>query len=158
MQILDAHPDDCEQILALMPRLASFDLPDNRNPRHLWSGDAEMLKRWADGDLDLCQVSVAKDSADNVVGMAMVTMRQELLSGNDSAHLEALAVSQDAQGHGIGRKLLQHAEKRAIDAGARSMSLHVFACNERARYVYERAGFDGELVRYIKTYSSDALS
>ena len=34
--------------------------------------------------------------------------------------------------------------------GARSMSLHVFSTNMRARAVYERLGYDGELMRYIK--------
>jgi ribosomal protein S18 acetylase RimI-like enzyme len=36
--------------------------------------------------------------------------------------------------------------------------LHVFATNERARRLYERAGFDGELLRYIKRFRDDALS
>ena len=30
------------------------------------------------------------------------------------------------------------------------MTLHVFAVNERARRLYEQAGYDGELMRYIK--------
>jgi DNA-binding transcriptional ArsR family regulator len=37
--------------------------------------------------------------------------------------------------------------------GALSMSLHVFARNTRARAVYERAGYSGELMRYIKHFS-----
>jgi ribosomal protein S18 acetylase RimI-like enzyme len=30
------------------------------------------------------------------------------------------------------------------------MTLHVFANNERARSVYERTGYAGELLRYVK--------
>jgi hypothetical protein len=49
-------------MLELFPRLASFDLPDNRNPEHLWEDDARMLKEWAEGKRDDCLVHVAKNA------------------------------------------------------------------------------------------------
>ena len=54
------------------------------------------------------------------------------------------------EGRGIAKALLAMAETAARDLGAGSMSLHVFAVNARARGLYERAGYDGELMRYIK--------
>ena len=35
------------------------------------------------------------------------------------------------------------------------MTLHAFANNERARSVYDRAGWNGELLRYVKPLTSD---
>jgi GNAT superfamily N-acetyltransferase len=144
-------------MLELFPRLASFDLPDNRNPKHLWADDARMLTDWAAGNRDDCFVLVAKDEEDRVLGVAMVTLKPELLSHAPSAHLEALVVADNAEGQGVGGSLLAAAEEEARQRGALSMTLHVFALNQRARKVYERAGYDGELIRYIKSFCDDAL-
>lgn len=157
MKVVEAKPADYEGMLELFPRLASFDLPQNRNPEHLWGGDAEILKGWAKGKRDDCFVHVAKNDDDKVLGVAMVTMRPELLSHSPSAHLEALAVDENAEGQGVGTALLASVEEEAQQRGALSMSLTVFARNQRARKVYERAGYDGELLRYIKPFSDSAL-
>ena len=157
MKVQEAESTDYEDLLELFPRLAAFDLPQNRNPDHLWGGDAEILKDWAAGKRDDCLVHVAKNEAGKVLGVAMVTMRPELLSHAPSAHLEALVVAENAEGQGVGSALLASVEEEAQQRGALSMSLTVFARNQRARKVYERAGYDGELLRYIKPFSDSAL-
>ena len=117
-----------------------------------------MLREWSDGKRDDCLVYVARDEDDSLLGMAMVTLREELLSHNASSHLEAIVVDKKAEGRGVGGALLTAVEEGACERGAKSMSLHVFARNARARQIYERSGFDGELIRYIKSFSDDALS
>jgi len=157
-RIVTAQPSEHDQILELFPALASFDVPENRNPRHLWEGDADMLRDWAAGTRPDCFVLVARDDGSGLVGAAMVSMREELLSHNPSAHLEAIVVAARAQRRGIASALLQAAEAQAQELGAKSMTLHVFANNERARSLYEKSGYDGELIRYIKSFTGDALS
>ncbi len=157
MYISLAEYSDIDSLAALFPRLASFSVPDRRNPKHLWEGDYELLLEWTRGDSPHCLVNVAKDDDGNVLGMTMVTLREELLSHSPSAHLEVLVVAAEAEGCGVGGALLAAAESSAREHGARSMSLHVFARNERARAIYERAGYDGELLRYIKPFDDDAL-
>jgi ribosomal protein S18 acetylase RimI-like enzyme len=149
IRILEAEPDHVEAILALLPRLADYDIPPSRNARDLWRHDAELLRQWQTGEAD-CIVHVAVGADDAVVGLSLVRLRPELLSEAPSAHLEALAVDRRAEGKGIARALLQVAEEAALAHGAESMTLHVFAVNRRARRLYERAGYDGELMRYIK--------
>jgi ribosomal protein S18 acetylase RimI-like enzyme len=158
LKVLKAKATDLDNMLELFPRLASFDLPENRNPEHLWAGDARMLVDWAAGKRDDCLVCIAKDEGGRVLGVVMATLQPELLSHVPSAHLEALVVADFAEGQGVGGSLLAVAEEKARQRGALSMSLHVFARNERARKVYERAGYEGELVRYIKSFSDDALN
>ena len=153
-----ADPQDCDKMLALFPRLASFELPNDRNPDHLWGGDAEMLRNWATTGNDRCLVNVARDPDGTIVGVTMVTLGKELLSHAPSAHLEAIVVAESAEGKGVGRMLLEAAEAAARDRGAQSMSLHVFFTNSRARKLYERHGFDEELIRCIKAFSKEALS
>ena len=149
-QIRRAANDDCDAIMALMPRLASFDVPKSRNPVDLWRSDAAIFKRWLDGEAAECLVHVAVDDAKNVLGFTLVSLRPELLSHEPSAHLEAIAVSEEAQGTGVGQALLTAAENEAKANGAKTMTLHVFAVNTRARGFYEKSGYDGELLRYIK--------
>ena len=50
IEIRDAELADGDAMLALMPRLAEFDVPETRNPEHLWKDDANMLRRWLAGE------------------------------------------------------------------------------------------------------------
>jgi ribosomal protein S18 acetylase RimI-like enzyme len=153
--IRDATHADGEAILALMPRLADYDTPPSRDPKHLWMHDAELLEQWRKGDAE-CLVHVAVDADDAVLGFSLVRMRPELLSLEPSAHLEAIAIDKRAEGMGIGTALLAEAEASAKAHGAETMTLHVFAVNSRARALYEKVGYEGELMRYIKPLGGGA--
>jgi len=148
-----ACAEDADAMFALMPRLAAFEIPDSRTPEHLWMHDAAMLRRWLDGDADDVLVHVAEDGSGEILGIAMASLRPELLSTEPSAHLEAIAVAEGTEGQGIGKRLLTAVEDDVRSRGALTMTLHVFATNERARGFYEHAGYDGELMRYIKPLS-----
>lgn len=144
-----ATPDDVDGIASIMPRLADFNVPENRNPDHLWQGDLKMVHEWARGerdDVDVCVASTAK----KVIGVAMLSMRKELLSSEPSVHLEVLALHKSAEGFGIGAALMDEVDRLAKNRGAKSVTLHVFANNTKARALYERKGFDSELIRCIK--------
>lgn len=158
MHISEAEPAECDAMLALFPRLASFELPNDRNPRHLWEGDAAKLREWAAGKIPECLVNVARGDDGALLGLTMVSLREELLSHRSSAHLEAIVVAEGAEGQGVGRALLDAAEESARSRGAMSMSLHVFSTNKNARRLYARAGFDEELIRCIKPFEEDSLA
>ena len=148
-EITDATPADGDSMMALMPRLADFDVPASRNPEHLYKDDAKLLQRWIDGKEE-CLVHIAVAESQSVLGFTLVRLRPELLSREPSAHLEAIAVDESAEGMGVAKALLDVAERSAKANGAKTMTLHVFASNVRARNFYDRAGYDGELMRYIK--------
>ena len=150
MQIRDASCDDIPAIQALLPLLASFDVPLRRNPEHLWRGDEEMLLDWGAGKRGDVFVRVAVQE-EVVAGACIVSLREELLSHEPSAHLEVVVVSQNTQGTGLGRKLMCDAEMQAQSRGAWSMTLHVFGVNKKARGLYDKLGYDPELIRYSKT-------
>ena len=161
--IRPAIPADLDQGLALLPLLADFEVPTKRNPRHLWEGDAQLLRNILDdqnaGD-SFCHVAVGRVAVERVavegaaeetvLGLVIVTMRNELMSQAPSAHLEAIVVSPDARGRGLGRRLLVHTEQEVRARGALSLSLHVFANNHRARRLYDQVGFESELIRATK--------
>lgn len=145
-----ARETDGDAMLALLPRLAAFKIPESRTAEHLWVHDAALMRDWVGGKTENVLMQVAEDEAGTVVGVAMVSLRPELLSHEPSAHLEAIAVSADVEGQGVGQALLRAAEDDATANGAKTITLHVFANNQRARGFYEHAGYDGELMRYIK--------
>ncbi len=145
-----ALPSDGEAMRSLLPRLASFDIPARRSAKDLWRGDEQSLQAWLDGEAPNCLAHVAVDANNAVLGLSLVSLREEMLSHEPSAHLEVLAVAREAEGKGIGRALIVAAENTAQERGALTMTLHVFANNTRARHVYEELGYSGEIIRYIK--------
>lgn len=150
-EIRSATAADGDAMLALMPRLAEFDIPESRDPEHLYRDDAALLRRWIAGDTDDCLVHVAEDGDGAILGLTLVRLRPEALSHEPSSHLEAIAVSKDAEGKGVAKALLAAAEGEALRQGAQTMTLHVISTNTRAREFYERSGYDGEIIRYIKS-------
>lgn len=150
IDVRNARAKDGEAMLAILPRLAAFELPESRTAEHLWVHDAALMREWIDGKADNVLMHVAEDGDQSIVGVAMVTLRPEMLSHEPSAHLEAIAVSEDVEGQGVGQRLLDAAENEARAQGAKTITLHVFSNNKRARGFYERSGYDGELMRYIK--------
>ena len=141
---------ELEAICELLPRLADFELPAGRVPEHLWQGDEKIIRAWATGSERGCLLNVAEGEAKKLLGVAMCRLRDELLSGEPSAHLEILMVAKDAEGRGIGKQLIAATEHSARAHGAKSMTLNAFRTNTRARRLYEQLGYDGELIRYIK--------
>lgn len=148
--IRKASSTDAGIIKAMLPRLANFEIPPVRTPEQLWQGDRDLVESWEKGERE-CLVYLATQGNDgDVLGAFIVTLREEVLNHEPSAHLEVLVVAEAAEGRGIGNALLQQAQIASKEAGAQSMSLHVFASNTRARAVYEKQDFDGELLRYYK--------
>lgn len=150
MKVRDARPSDGDAMLALMPRLAAFDIPTDREPEHLYHDDAALMRRWLAGDADDCLVQVAVGENEALLGFTLTRLRPDALSHEPSAHLEAIAVAEDAEGRGVGKALLDAAEMNARENGAQSLTLHVISSNDRARSFYEYRGYFAEMLRYIK--------
>ncbi len=148
--IRSAKQTDLSALNLILPRLADFDVPEIRNPKDLWSGDAKLMEKALTGEADNTFVIVAADPDDVAVGVAMYTIKPELLSGDTSAHLEVLAVHEEHSRQGLGKKLIDATSADATGKGATCMSLHVFSNNARAREVYKATGFDEELIRCFK--------
>lgn len=153
-EIRPGRLSDVDAIAAMMPDLASFETLAGRNPKDLWEGDLATLHRWRDGKEPSVMVHVAEATGGTpsgaVEGFTMVRLREEAMSHEPSSHLEAIVVHENARGAGLGKKLLANAEHHAKLAGAKTMTLHVFEKNVRARAVYKKSGYDEEIIRDIK--------
>ena len=160
-KIRNAVAGDLEHIIPLLPRLADFDIPEGREADELWAGDKAMMLAWANAERKDINVFVAimcesptevteTTASDSIVGVSAVSWRNDPHSGKSSAHLEILALDKRVEGLGLGKRLLETAEKHALEHNASAMTLHVYAVNSRARNLYEKLGFEVEIIRYNK--------
>ncbi len=79
--------------------------------------------------------------------------------GGDVADIMTVAVTPAARGHGLGRRLLDELEARAVARRAASVMLEVRADNAAAIALYERAGYAvvSTRRRYYQPGDVDAL-
>ena len=83
---------------------------------------------------------LAFDAA-RAVGAAVCVWGFSTFSGCPSLNVHDLAVLPAHRGRGIGRLLLQEAERRARARGSSKLTLEVHASNEGAIRLYQRFGF-----------------
>ena len=139
--ISEANTHDLDEIEALLPRLAAFDVPTHRVREHLWHGDRDMVRDWAAGKRDDVNAIVATSQDERkIIGVAVISFRKELLSGDPSAHLEVLALDKSAEGHGIATALMQEAENSHLPT-ALSACLYMYSptTHEHAPCMKEKA-------------------
>ena len=94
--------------------------------------------------------AVAEDSRGSVLGAAYAERAIDYFTEEAHAHLGILAVALEAEGRGVGRALMATMEQWAIDEGYRFVTLNVFAGNDRAAAIYERAGYRTDATKLIK--------
>jgi ribosomal protein S18 acetylase RimI-like enzyme len=91
-----------------------------------------------------CMVLVAVDDADSILGT--ITLEpfdpsSELARDDTEADIRAFAVAAQAQGQGVGRKLLLAAIERAEKRGLRRLRLCTQPAMRAAQHLYAAAGF-----------------
>lgn len=102
----------------------------------------------------------------------LVARREDTLAGFVAMELEregyerdcqrgrvtALYVRPDDRSRGIGRRLLDRAERDLAAAGAAVVALEALADNDRARSLYDECGYEPHRVTYEKPIESDTHS
>jgi ribosomal protein S18 acetylase RimI-like enzyme len=79
-----------------------------------------------------------------IVGWGKIEHPTPLRASAHVWHVTGLAVDPASEGRGAGRALVEAMIDVARERGGTRMTLRVFAPNERARRLYERAGFEVE--------------
>jgi GNAT superfamily N-acetyltransferase len=114
---------------------------------------AAWFHRLANGELDHppgTETFVAADRDDRPLGLLMVQPAKEYFTGGERAYVEVLAVTGEAEGRGVGRALMEQAEKWARARGYGEIALDVFASNDRAIRFYQQAGYEADHIRMVK--------
>jgi len=142
--------DDDDFILALVPRFVDFHLPNWRKRHECIDGIRKDLSRHLEEQPANSFLFVAEDDDGTPVGFVHLQKTQDYFTGRINCHISDLAVAQPHEGKGVGRALLEHAEAWAREHRCHLVTLAVFPGNERARKIYEEAGYGADLLRLAK--------
>ena len=145
MIIRNASPADRPVIVSLAGRLTAFDLPRWRQPDEISNADARAMMEAVLEGSDQNEVLVAEQDGEVVGCLHMLTMTD--FFGRKHAHISVIATTESAEGRGVGKAMLQHAEEWSRARGMTLLTLNVFDANARAKRFYERAGFAPETLK-----------
>ena len=139
MTVRPLGPADVEACAAIMSALPLW--------RHYGVSADEAREVFAGALRGAAHVQVADDGA-RVVGFVEYLLRGTF---GHSGYVWAIGVAADAQGRGVGGRLMDAAEAAIFEAGP-NVFLLVNATNARARHFYERRGYRraGELTDYVR--------
>ena len=142
-----------EPMLAMLAaRLSAFELPPWRAPHEIADADSRaMIAAAASGNPD-DEVLIAERGGE-VVGCLHVLAVTDFF-GLRHGHVSVIATTEAAEGSGVARSLMEHAEQWTAERGLPLLTLNMFAGNARARRFYEIAGFEVEMVKYAKRVNS----
>lgn len=146
-----ASPDDDEFILALAERFVDFELPKWRRRNVVLEGIRNDIARHLEDQPPGSFMFIAEDdSSGERVGFFHLQLVVDFFTGHQNCHISDLAVIQSLDGKGVGQALLGFAERFAREHRCERLQLAVFPGNERARAIYESAGFGVEMLRMVK--------
>ncbi|HEX7130263.1 MAG TPA: GNAT family N-acetyltransferase [Rhodanobacteraceae bacterium] len=151
LRIRAADAGDDAFVLSLVERFVGFDLPAWRKRNDCANGIRRDLKRTLENLPAGEALFVAEDENGERVGFLRLQKTRDFFSGKPNCHISDLAVAHGHDGQGIGRALLGHAQAWAKQNRCVLITLAVFPGNERARALYERAGFGSDLLRMAKS-------
>jgi GNAT superfamily N-acetyltransferase len=121
-----------------------------RSASALDAGEGRVLNAFFDDRKADTALWVAEHAVTTVVGAAYAEMITDYFTQERHGHLGILMVAQEAEGRGVGRRLLETVERWAHEQGSRFLTLNVFARNGNAFAFYERSGFQSDFMRMIK--------
>jgi ribosomal protein S18 acetylase RimI-like enzyme len=149
LTIRPAINSDLEFLLGLVPRLSGFGLPPSREVKALETFSYDLLRKALLEPTATTAILIAEADGKKL-GFIHLEEEKEFFSGEAQGYIANLAISQEAEGKGVGRALMNAAEAWAKERGYRYLTLNVFATNRRARTFYEKLGYAEDVLRLTK--------
>jgi GNAT superfamily N-acetyltransferase len=95
-------------------------------------------------------VLIASDEAGNQLGFLHATIDESVFTGEHVGYVSTVAITAEARGTGIGRRLMLATEQWARRQDCALMTLEVFAQNTTARAAYARLGYQEQTLKLAK--------
>ena len=134
VRIVQATEDDVAVVLRLIKALAEYERLSDRVV-----ATEESLRRNLFGARPMADVMIAFVGSEPV-GFAVFFPTFSTFAGRPGLHLEDLYVEPAWRGRGVGRKLLAHVARIAVDRGCHAVSWLVLTWNEPAIRFYRSLG------------------
>ncbi|WP_407538511.1 N-acetyltransferase [Deinococcus radiomollis] len=140
---------DRPALLGLADRFVTFGLPTRYDAEKVLGARTRELSKLLISGPDHA-VLVAEDER-GLAGFVEVRAERDASSAEPQAYLASIAVAREAEGQGLGRILMAAAEAWARARGLPTLTLHVFATNDRARGFYHSLGFQEDTLFLTKS-------
>jgi GNAT superfamily N-acetyltransferase len=148
VRIRPASGSDQAFVHKVTGRLAAFGPPPWRTPDEIVEAERRTLNAFFVDPPSDAALLIAEN--DTPLGFIYLETQIDYFTRESQGHVGIIAVDDVAEGKGVGRALLDAAASWARARGFRRLTLNVFEGNDRARQVYERAGFQPETLRYVR--------
>lgn len=150
IRIRDYRPSDREFILSLVSRFSEFTLPEWRQREEIDGTNLASIERALEALKPDSAIYIAENENGTPAGFIHLQTETDYFRDEKYGYISDLAVDEPFEGQGIGRLLLKAAEDWARTNSYQLLALYVFAGNTRARQVYEKYGFQQEVIKYVK--------
>ena len=151
IEIREAAKSDLPNIVALVPELVGFGPPPWRDPAQMIRTDVAVISKAVSSngahENAVVYVGVLRG---RVIAFLHATATVDYYTQTPQAHVADVVVSDEARGAGLGTRLLAAAEEWAKRHGFSQLSIAVFERNAEALKLYQRLGFEREIIRLIK--------
>jgi GNAT superfamily N-acetyltransferase len=134
IRIARARPEDCEIVFALIRALADYE-----KLAELVSGTPEDLRRELFGERPVIEAVLAWEGA-RALGFALFFHNFSTFLTRRGLYLEDLFVVPEARGRGIGKALIRHGARLAVERGCGRYEWSVLDWNTPAIEFYESIG------------------
>jgi len=148
-------PTDSEFILSLVTRFSEFTLPDWRSINEIDSANHALLLKSIQTPEPDSIIFIAEDENASPVGFIHLQTQTDYFNGEKHGYISDLAVEKSFEGKGVGKLLIHEAEEWAIQKGYHILTLYVFSGNTHAQHLYEKRGFEEEVIKYVKVLNSN---
>lgn len=145
-----AEEDDDNFILDQVPRFVDFTLPPWRRRHECIEGIRNDLLRHLEDQPANSYLFVAENEEGERAGFIHLQRTADFFTGRSNCHISDMVVAPQHEGRGVGKALLAHAEAWAREHQCQLVTLAVFPGNQRARALYEAAGYSPDLLRLAK--------
>jgi ribosomal protein S18 acetylase RimI-like enzyme len=149
-------PSDRDFITSLVMRFSEFDLPAWRSRSEVDHINRVTLQKAIDQPEPDSAIFIAEDESGRAAGFIYLQTQVDYFNAEKHGYISDLAVDKSFEGQGVGRALMNKAEEWARQHGYGLLTLYVFAGNKRAQLLYEKNGFQQEVIKYAKMITQDA--
>lgn len=150
-RLAPATPGDVPTVLRLIKALAAYEKLEHEVTATEADVRESLFGAWPAAEAVIAYVT------DEPVGFAVYFHTFSTFLGRRGLYLEDVFVAPEWRGHGVGRKLLAHVARVAVDRGCGRMEWAVLDWNELALGVYRRIGARPMTEWTVQRLTGDAL-